>query len=108
MKQPINEIRRMQQLAGILEESNINENQDLIINVKALKKYGLPYDELAIKELTAALKGSRRNPNGLAYSVLKLIGMIGTDVNDEEVSAVYGVSKETAEDAIEAARQEDF
>jgi hypothetical protein len=108
MKQQINEIKRMQQLAGILNESHINENQDLTINVDALKRHDLPSDEEDVKELTAALKGSRRNKNGLAYSVFKLIDMVGMDVSEEEVSDVYGVSKEIARDAIEAAMGEGF
>jgi hypothetical protein len=39
MKQNINEIKRMQQLAGIISESQLNENEDLLSQISALSDF---------------------------------------------------------------------
>jgi hypothetical protein len=45
MKQPINEIKRMQQLAGIINESQLNEAEDLLSLIKDYVDYDYTVDQ---------------------------------------------------------------
>jgi hypothetical protein len=45
MKQPINEIRRMQQLAGLIKEGQLNEAEDLLTLIKDYIGYDYTADQ---------------------------------------------------------------
>jgi hypothetical protein len=81
---------------------------DISINTKQLKIHNLPHDKNSVKLLRDSLSGTVKNPNGLAYSIYNLMNITGVGVRIKEVMDVYGVDKDTAEDAVSISLSEDF